>query len=100
MNVYLVRRDSQKIVSTTLSKTEARRLCRKAAETHKSALMDQRPKVDFMIKESTIGSKGKILTVSIFSVGGDGYNGWVAQFWIQEHQLTGSALELLAESAE
>lgn len=105
MNVYLVRRSHDKVVAVTLSRREAIALANSNAqislENCRKYLSECNSTDIPTIEESSTGFKSKVHYRSVVRRTPVGvFNGYVDEFWVQQHHLRINPLELLAEQAE
>ena len=109
VDVYLVRKDSDRVCFATLSKAHAIKLAEQVVAETVSSTKQQKtwrgyPK-SAKVDHHARGAKGKIYYARITQEVDQGaglapYTSVLAEFWVQKHQLVGSPLALLAEVAE
>lgn len=107
MNVYLVRKGSNQIEIVTFSKRKAIARAAKLANdcleqsnarAKKWATKNQK----YELRRKLRGHDAKIWCSVLWNVGAldDGKDMWSNSFWVQQHQLLDTPLEMLASEAE
>lgn len=107
MNIYLVRKGSNQIEIVTFSKRKAiARAAKLANDSLESALVTAKrwntTNQNYELRKKASGSDAKIWCSVLWSVGAldDGKDMWCNSFWVQQHQLLDTPLEMLAAEAE
>lgn len=106
MNVYLVRKGSNQIEIVTFSKRKAIARAAKLANDSLARIRVTAKKLGhgakFELRKKARGHDAKIWCSVLWTVGAldDGKDMWTNSFWVQQHQLLDTPLEMLAAEAE
>lgn len=106
MNVYLVRKGSNQIEIVTFNKRKAiaraAKLANDSLDRARVTAKRSEGDAEYELRRKNRGNDAKIWCSILWSVralegGGDM---WLNSFWVQQHQLLDTALEMLASEAE